>query len=135
MQARSRRIRLPKALKNVRKKFGFDADSCVGHADFSVASHLRQLDQNLSAIRRKLDCVRQQIPHNLLKPIDVARYNALDRFKLQFDANALCVTGRADGIHCTPDNGCKVDRFQVQAELPTERARYSPVFSHCARSG
>src|SRR5205823_356795 len=78
----------------------------------------------MPAVRRKLDGIRQKVPHNLLKPIGIPYDGTLDPFQLQSDMDTFCVARRADRFHCGPDHGGKLDRLQTQTQLSAQRTRY-----------
>src|SRR6185503_13072711 len=74
--ARARRIRLTKALEDVRQERRIDAATAVAHADLRL--RLRGLDPHLDAavLGREFDRVGKQVPDDLLQAASVARDRA-----------------------------------------------------------
>src|ERR1041385_397560 len=68
-----RRVRLAKPIEYVGKKIGFYSSAGVCYANFDVRVHALQNDLYSSALWRELDCVRQQVPDDLLQPFKVTR--------------------------------------------------------------
>src|SRR5215204_2633508 len=89
VRASSGSISLPEALKDVWQKVSRDAWSCVAHLDMHVSFILNDADANRSSNRGKLRSIRQQVPHDLLQTIEVAR-NHFETFrKLCLDADVF----------------------------------------------
>src|SRR5215813_1501030 len=103
VRTRSRSIGLPETLEDVRQKVSRNARSCVAHLDLHVNFILAEANVNRSSNRSKLRSIRQQVPHHLLQPIDVARDRFETFMKLRFDTDVLRFERRPDcierGIH------------------------------------
>src|SRR4029079_3582755 len=67
MTARRGRIGLTKPFEDERQEFGRYSIARVGDANFGGARHLLDGDVDSAAFGGKLDRIRQQVPHNLLK--------------------------------------------------------------------
>src|SRR5215217_5252511 len=104
VRASSRSIGLPEPLKDVRQKVSRDAWSCVAHLDLHVRLVLTDSNTNRSADWSKLRSIRQQVPHDLLQPIGVARYDFETLMKLRLNADVFCFERRPDCVErCVDD--------------------------------
>src|SRR6201989_3166918 len=98
MRASCRSVGLSETLKDVRQKVGRNAWSCVAHLDLHVSFILTDANTNRSANRSKLRSIRQQVPHDLLQPIGIARNHFETILKLRLDADVLRFERRSDCI-------------------------------------
>src|SRR4051794_11625533 len=89
VRACRRAVGLPETLENVWQKLRRDAWSRVAHADLHVTVILIDTNADSPADRRKLRSVRQQIPHDLLQPINVARDHLETFLKLLLDTDVF----------------------------------------------
>ncbi len=70
------RIRLTKALEHVRQELRPNPHHGVAHYDVDVRVHAFDAHLDAAPLRRELHGIRQQIPHDLLQPVGIARYRA-----------------------------------------------------------
>ena len=114
--ARRSGIRLAKALEDVRQEIGADADAGVADDDLDVRVDALEPHLDPAALRRELDGVGQQVPHDLLQPIGIARDRTDARIEDGLEAHALGVGGRLHGRHGVVDDagsstGCTSSRI------------------------
>src|SRR5581483_1695612 len=72
VQSRQPAVRLAKSVENVRKEIRRDSFAGVADCDFNVRVNPTQIDLDASVSGREFDCVRDQIPNNLLQSIRIA---------------------------------------------------------------
>src|SRR5207247_2382683 len=89
---------LPEAVEDNRQEPGRDPDARVADDDLDVRVHALEVNLHAPALRRELDGVHQQVPHDLLQAIGVAGGRPGARVEHGLQPNVLRVRGRADRI-------------------------------------
>src|SRR5262245_39334507 len=67
-------FRLAEAFENVRKELRLDAFTIVHNPYLDMRIHTLQDNLNAATLGRELDRIRQEIPCDLLQPLEVSRY-------------------------------------------------------------
>src|SRR5262249_35144228 len=65
---------LAEALEYERKKVRFDASAIVRNAYLDMRVHSIEYHLHAAALRREFDGIRQEVPHHLLQPLEIARH-------------------------------------------------------------
>src|SRR5262249_54767463 len=65
-------LALSETVEDIREKFGLQPAARIRDADLDVRIDALQNDLDTSSLRSELDGIRQQVPHHLLKPLEVA---------------------------------------------------------------
>src|SRR5215213_2189546 len=124
MSARSRAIRLAKALEDMRQKLRRDARPRVAHLDLHVSFILADTNTDRSSDRRELRSIRQQVPHDLLQTIDIARDHLEPILKLRLYADILYFERRPDRIECSIHHRDLIDWAEVKLKFSGYDARH-----------
>src|SRR5436190_6110041 len=96
-----RLIGLLESIEDVRKELRTNPDTGVRHGNLGVRSDLAEPHRDLSAFRSELDCVRKQVPDDLLDACRVRRNGTGGAVQLTLDGDALfvrVVLNRIDGV-------------------------------------
>src|SRR5690349_11760474 len=117
MPPRGSAVLLTEPLEDVREKRWIDAGARIGDADRQAMVLPRELDSNLSALRRELDRVREQIPDDLLHARRIAPQSGLGLARVDLDRNVLRVRRVADGVERAVDERSNGDHLAVEAQL------------------
>ncbi len=101
---RCRAVSLGKSVEDMRKITLWNADTGVADAELDV--RIDALDQYLylASLRRELDCVGKQVPHDLLQAGTVGADDVPGRTEDRLQADALGVCRWHGGVH-----GCLYD--------------------------
>src|SRR5438874_1250928 len=91
--ARARAVGLAEAIEHVRQEFRRYPLARVGHADLDVRFDLRRRDLHVPPLRRELDGVREQVPHDLLEPVGVAGEALVRQVRSPLEADAFGLGG------------------------------------------
>ena len=117
MQACRSGFSLAEALENERKKVRFDASAIVGNTYLDMRVHSFQHHLHAAALGREFDRIRQEVPHHLLQPLEIARHRTGMRVEYGlnpdvsgFGRKAQCVDGRID-------DRCRLHGPHIQPKL------------------
>src|SRR5687767_11326105 len=97
-------LALPERLENIRQKNGLDAFTTVGNADadLRIVTLDRYLDR--AALRRELDGIRKEIPHDLLKPRRIDHDRSDRRSDLRRHGDRARIGARSDRVDRRSDD-------------------------------
>src|SRR5579884_2209132 len=124
VRARVGTVGLPEALKNIRQKIGTDPLAGVSHRNFGPGLDPSQTHLDPPALRRELDCVGKQIPHDLLKAARVAGRRAGSGIQFHFQLNAVGLGHGPDSVNRRFNDAPQVDRTEFQPQLASYDPRY-----------
>src|SRR5690349_9178582 len=93
MYPRRTRIRLTKAIENVRQKLFTDAHARITDNNLDMRIDALELHLDLPAFGRELHGVAQEVPDDLLQTIGVPGDRTSLRIQQRLQADALCLSG------------------------------------------
>ena len=123
MRARARAVGLAEAVEHVGQEIGGDALPGVLHDDDRRRGGALQPHLDASAARRELDGVRQQVPDHLLQAVGIRVHGPALRLQRGVEHDALALGGGTDGVQRGLDDGGRLHRAHVQAQLAGDDAR------------
>jgi hypothetical protein len=82
-----------------------------------VRACLLQHHPHVSAGRRELESVGEQVPHDLLQPGGVASHRADGPIQFVVDRDAFRLGGRLNGFDGRINRRCKIDALHLQLQL------------------
>src|SRR5437870_3084197 len=103
---RARSVGLTELVKHVRQKSGLNSNAGIGHSNFGIAGPFCKLHCYVTTLRREFDRVGKQVPNDLLKPVRISRYHAIDGLQLRVNANAFCFTRGPYGLDRCLNDRC-----------------------------
>src|SRR5919109_1094848 len=116
-------VRLPKAFEDMRQKICTDSLAVVSNPKMNVGIILENQDTNLTARRREFDCIRQQIPNDLLQTVRVTRNQYRLIRSLNPDLNVFRFRGWPHHVDSGLDDPIQIRRLQIEIEISSHDAR------------
>jgi hypothetical protein len=110
-------VYLTKALEDMRKKLGRNADSGILNGDFDLRLHSAQPHTYPALVIRELDGIRQEVPQDLSKPLGVAPHWRHVRIDDHLGVNAFGVGSGPNDFDGVLNQRGKVHGLEVQTEF------------------
>src|SRR5581483_5276022 len=111
VRAGHRCVRLTESFKNVRQKLLPYPHTTIADRDFDIRIDVLQANIDTSPFRRKFDCVREQVPNDLLEAIRVAKYYLPLRLEMHFQNDLFAIDGRPHSVNGRVNNQVQLHRL------------------------
>src|ERR1043166_6868550 len=118
-----------KAFKHVRKQIRINSHAVVFNDDVRLRVRVFEDKLNYTALRSKLDCIRQQIPYNLLQPPLIGNKPRSICFYMRLEPKSLSVNGWTNNIDSQLNYPSKISWSSDELKLSfTKLRRVEKVF-------
>ena len=123
MHSGARAVRLAKTLEDHGQDARRDALPGVADDDLDVGVHPLQVHLDPAAPRCELHRIDEQVPHDLLEPVRIARDRPRARIEHALQTDPLGFGGRPHGVEGRLDDGREIHLADVEAHLARDDAR------------
>src|SRR5438093_13668456 len=120
VRSRARAVRLPEAVEDEWKNFWSNSLAGIAHDDLDVRVDTLPVHLDPAALGCELHRVREEVPHDLLKPSRVTGHWPRSRVEHVLEPDGCGLGGWPDGIECALDHRPEIDGPDVQAHLPRD---------------
>ena len=121
---RRRPVGLAERLEDVREEFARDSAARVGDRDLDTRRRATHTHVNRAVVRRELDGVGQQVPHDLLQPRGVTLNRGDRRVGVDRDVDPMLVGFGLHDLERTTNRLVDVDRGLLEPKLARHDARH-----------
>src|SRR5262249_41584631 len=131
-------IGLPEPVENVGQERARNSNPGIAYFYMNVRIRSRQRNAHAAPVGCELDCVRNQVPYDLLNPVGVAGYDCRPVRTVDLKFDFLGAGSRPTRFHRRVDYACHIDRADIQSEFAGDDARHVekvvdyPSLSACA---